>query len=273
MKLKTKSFYVADANGNEIDLDGMLVEIYKNANKTGLSLKDLLIGHHEFEEGEIYGQTLLSYFKLEDDGKLYYEGNVVQLMAEGQPIHITSIERPGMNDDEDINFETIKEFSNAFEINKPEELFADLLSEEEKQVFVSERNAKKEKEKPQAEDPAETERKKQQAEAEADVALRASLKPDQVYDDKKYQKVRSVYKDEGSKEYVAAPYHLFFGNPDEEPNLFIKRGKDWWQCPDQTAYEGETETQLIIEYDDLGTQREIIFNTETGEIKSPDINK
>lgn len=256
MKLKTKVLYVTDAAGNEIDLDDIPVQIYQNGSKTPLTLDQLLVGHSEFDEGEIYGQTLLSLLELRDDGKLYYENSYVELVTEHGPLRITGIERPGTTDDERITLDHIREFSKGLGISHPDKLFADLLSDDDKQTLASEFNPKAQA----AADPADAERK-------ADAALRAQVKPEQLYDEKKYRELLAYYKDKKCKQYVAEPYHIFFGNPDEEPCLFITRTKNLKHEPDQTAMEGETDKELVIQFDDLGTQREVVLNTESGEIK------
>lgn len=284
MELLTKKLIITDSKGEEVNVKRKNIGIYLNGKKTDFSMRDLF-KYTEYDDGEIYGDSLLGYYAATDDGKLSVAGSVVEFRDEdsGEQIKVVKIKRPGLTNDDEITFEEVQKFAHDFSIEKPEEVFPD-LNDEEKQVFIAEREkreaetAKEKAAAAQALAEAETARvakEKEDAEKEtlaaavkADKDLRESLKPASVYDEKGMRELRTYYKDKKCGENTTPPYHVFHGaQSEEEPCLLIKRGKDWWEQPEQTALQGETPDKLIIEFTDLGTQRELAFNTETGSIK------
>lgn len=281
MELKTKKILFTDSQGKEINVKCCKIDIYLNGKKTAFSLLEMF-SYIEFDAGEIYGNSLLSFYKVQEDGSLHVAGSTVQLFNANtnEFILVKEIVRPGMHDDDEISFDEVKKFAHDFSIEKPEEVFPD-LNDEEKQVFVAEREkreaetAKEKAEAAKALQEAETARLEKEKEdaataaEQADKDLRAKVKPENIYYDKKYQReVKDYYKNKGCTEHVSEPYRVWFGkDSEEEPCLFIQRGKDWKEQPSQESYEGETPTELIIVFDDLGTERELVFNTETGDIK------
>lgn len=297
MELKTQKFLITDSKGEETNVKRKNIAIYLNGKQTPFSLRDLF-GYIEFGGGEIYGNSLLSFYKVQEDGSLSVEGSIVQLFNAdtNEFILVKEIKRPGMNDDTTISFEEVQKFAHDFSIEKPDEVFPD-LNDEEKQVFIAEREkreaettkqkaeaakalqeaetARLEKEKEEQEIKAKEEAKT--AAQQADKDLRAKVKPENIYYDKKYQRdVKDYYKKQGCNEYASGALRVWFGKAsEEEPCLFIQRGmqneahglQDWFEQPKQESFEGETPNELIIEFTDLGTERELVFNKETGNIK------
>lgn len=282
MKLKTKVIYVTSPEGRHLDLDGVSVDILLNGKKSGKTLADVLAGYREFDRGEIYGQSLLSYYNLQDDGSLFVDGSHLQLQTEdGTLVKITRIKRPTLNDDCSIPFKTVQQFASDFAIAKPEEVFTD-LNDEEKAVFVAEREKEEATTRAQK---AQAEKELQDAEAarvakvkEDDKALRAQMKEGQLHEEESFKELQAYYKGKGCKEYTTDPYTVFFGaNSDEEPCLLVKRTTDpairpWYQEPEQTAYEDDG-SKIVISFDDLGKKKTVELNPETGEIKTPSLNQ
>jgi hypothetical protein len=272
MKLKTKKISFTDANGNEIDVEGVPVEILLNGEPSGLKLNDVLHGHREYDDGEIYCQTLLSYFDVKEDGKLYFENSYVELVTPTGALKVTRISRPSTHDDTRIDFDTLNKFVQQLGITHPDKLFTDLLSDAQKQEFVQAREQRSAS--AQGVDTAETER---QTAVNADEELRAQVDPHTsvLHEEAGIKDLRRYYKENGCKEYTSGAYRLFFGSPSTEPCLFIQRGtanpayglKEWWEEPDQTPFEGEEPNELVIEFTDLSARRELVFNKETGDIK------
>lgn len=277
MELLTKKILITDSKGEEVNVKRKNIGVYLNGKKTEFTLRDLF-KNTEFDDGEIYSNSLLGYYNITDDGKLFVAGSTVELRDEdsGEQICITKIKRPGITNDKEIPFEEVQKFSNDFSIEKPEEVFPD-LSHEEKAVFIAEREKREATTRQEKADAtkaladAETERiAKERADAEnAEKELLEKVDAKNIYDQKNFETTQEYFKGKGGKEYAQTPYHIFFA-PNEEPSLMIQRGKDWWEEPEQSSYEGETTGEIIIEFDDLGTQREIVLNTETGKINLKD---
>lgn len=282
MKLRTKLIQVTDLAGRELDLEGIPVEIILNKKAAGKTLDQVLVGYKEFDEGEIYGQTLLGFYNVQDDGSLFVDGSHIQLFNQvtQENIKVTGITRPGLNDDCEVSFEDVKQFIEDFNIEKPDEVFTG-ISEEEKDVLLAIRQqneASTRAAKAQADKDLKEAEAALQAKAleDADAALRAKIKSSELHDEKSYKEIQAFYKSKDCKEYVSPPFHVFFGaEADEEPCLLIRRGaasdkapaiKDWWQEPDQTAFEDGP--IITFEHDDLGEQKKVVFNSETGVIKS-----
>lgn len=273
MKLKTKLIHITDATGNDIDVSTSNCGLYLNGKKHTLSLPDV-IRDWEYDDGEIYGNTLLSFYNVTDDGKLFVAGSEIELRNDkGEQIKVTKITRPGIHDDTTISFEEVQKFVFDFEIENPEEVFPD-LNDEEKQVLIAQRETNEATTRKQKSDAdkalqdAEADRLAKEKET-ADKELRASLPTETVFNESAYREVKAFYKGK-STEHISDPYHVWYGK-NEEPCLFIKRGTSansaWWEQPKQLALEGETSNELVIEFNDLGKERELVFNMETKEIE------
>lgn len=277
MELLTKKILITDSKGEEINVKRRNIGIYLNGQKTTFSLRDLF-KYTEFSDGEIYGDSLLGYYNVTDDGKLFVEGSEIELREDtGEQIKVVKIKRPGLTNDDEITFEEVQKFAHDFSISKPHEVFSD-LNEEEKNVFIAEyeeREATTRKQKADAAkvlEEAETARKekeKEEAGIQADKELRAKVKPENLYNEKLMRQLRTMMKEKKCNENIKDKFHVFYGaGSNEEPLLMIKQGKDWWERPEEQEFlVGETDKELVIEFSDLGTQREATFNTETGEIK------
>lgn len=279
MILLTKLFLITDASGEDIDVKRMNIGVYLNGKKTEFTLRNLF-SKTEFDDGEIYGNSLLGFYNVTDDGKLFVEGSLVELRNEdnAEQIKFVKIKRPGITNDKEISFEDVQKFVQDFGIEKPADVFPD-LNDEEKNVLIAEqdqREATTRQEKTNAQkaiDEAEAariekekEEQAQQAEVEADKAMRAKINPANVYDGERYNETKEYFKNANGKEYISQPYHIFFAN-EEDPVLLIKRGKDWYEHPKQEAFESETEDEIIIEFEDMKVTKELTFNSATGEIK------
>lgn len=279
MKLKTHTFAISDANGNDINIEDLDVMVMLNGKQTDIKLKDLFspIGL-EFSDGEVEGNTLLSFYNITEDGMLEVEGSKVGLFLPeiNAPVKITSMERPMLNDDEMIAFERVVQFAEMLSIAQPEEVFTD-LNEEEKQAFINAR-AKSEEAKRTADTAATAtaaayveQKAKEQEEKRKEKELRESIDPNHVFDKKDYNSVRSFYNSIKFSEYIQNPYHLFYGKSEEhEPEVLIKRGADWWeQCTDVMVAD-EDEENVVIIFTDGNIEKEMKLNIATGEINLTD---
>ena len=142
MKLKTKIFQITDINDQEINIESKPVNVLCNGIKTPFGLPDVFT-YSEFDDGEIYGNSLLSCFNVKE-GKLCVQGSEVELrLADtNELIVIKAITRPGMHDDEMVSFDTIKQFAQDFNIQEPDNVFED-MNDDEKQFFIDARNTAK----------------------------------------------------------------------------------------------------------------------------------
>lgn len=288
MKLKTKLFIITDSADNDINLDEIDVILILNGEKTSSRVQDVF-SELEFEDGSIKGNSLLSYYNVNDDGSLSVEGSNIKLLDEtiNEPILIKSIKRPFIHDDTVIPFEHVQKFAEFFTIAKPDEVFTD-LTDEEKQFFITARNARLEEDiKAQRElrskeiKAAEQELADKQKEAEAlslmseeaakeavlkEKELKASINPKFVNIKKDYLANQNFYRSIDFKEYVDGFIHLFYGKSDDEnPFVLIKRGADWWEEPQDTQIADETDTTIVIEFTDGETLKQINLDITTGE--------
>ena len=274
MKLKTKLFLVTDSKGNPIDLEEANTIIVLNGQPTEIKLRHIF-SSLEYEEGEIYGNTLLSYYNI-IDGKLLVEGSEVQFMMADtkDPVLISAIERPSVNDDEVIPFDKVANFSELFLIAKPDEVFTD-LTQDEKQFFVDGRKVKQKqedirkgeeqklKEKADQEKAALAEESRKKAEEE----LKASIKPEYIQENKDYITTQRFFAGIGVEEYITGPYHLFYGpDRDQEPSLLIKRGDTWWEECLELDITEETVKTVTIKFNDGKTPKQLTLNIEKKEI-------
>lgn len=266
MKLKEKIFEVTDEKGNPLDLSQETnISVIINGIDSGLKINDIFRNHSLIEDvGTIYGTSLLSYFTPKDGKLIDGEGHTVEFFDTNKnPILvIDNTDEPFFDDDSIISFEYIKAFSELVGIKKADELFAPLLSDEEKEIFASERKSLLEKEESTRialEQKEAIEKEKQEADTielekqkEADYKkklddeLRSKISPDYIVEEKKYKEYQKFYSDNNFKEYISGNVHLFY-NKDwrdykEDPFVLVKRGDKWWE-------DVETEVDDIHEYD------------------------
>lgn len=295
MKLKTKLFLITDSTGEEMDIENRNIGIYLNGEKHPASVAELF-NYAEYDEGEIYGNSLLSYYQVTDDGKLSVEGSTIELRDNDtqEQIKFVRIVRPSVNDDGQISFDVVRLFSESFTIAKPDEVFTD-LTDEEKQIFISERaiqEATTQKQKAAAQkalDDAETERlaaekskadsdkakadaEKLQQDKEAEAQLKESIDPKLIQEKKDYKATQNFYAGIDFKEYIHPPYHLFYGKSEEdEPSILIKRGETWWEESADAYLNDENDKTATIVFTDGEIQKQLTLNIETGEINISDV--
>lgn len=291
MKLKTKLFLITDSTGEEMDIENRNIGIYLNGEKHPASVAELF-NYAEYDEGEIYGNSLLSYYQVTDDGKLSVEGSTIELRDDDtqEQIKFVRIVRPSVNDDGQISFDVVRLFSESFTIAKPDEVFTD-LTDEEKQIFISERaiqEATTQKQKAAAQkalDDAEIERlaaekskaDSDKAKADADKVqaekeLKESIDKKFIQEEKEYRSTQGFYRGIDFKEYINHPYHLFYGKSEgDEPSVLIKRGETWWEESADAYLDDENDKTATIVFTDGEIQKQLTLNIETGEINISDV--
>lgn len=280
MELKTKLLIITNAKGEEINVKKKVVALDLNGERSDIKLKDIF-SNLELDSGEIYGNSLLSYYEVNEDGSLQVEGSKIQLVDEAtnEPILVKSIKRPGVNDDDDMPFEHVKKFAKFFKIEKPEEVFTN-LTEDEKQIFISERAAKaqpaidKAAEDATAADDAAALELEAQKKANAD--LKASIDPAYVQEKPAYISTQGFYSGlPGFKEYIKEKYHLFYG-PDAsyEPCVLIKHG-EWWEevKEDNTEIIDKTDKTVVIDFKGINQKGKLTLDNETGDINITDVEQ
>ena len=283
MKLLTKLFLITDAKGKDINIKGKPIVVALNGEKTITKLEDIF-SHPEYDMGEIYGNSLLSLYQVQEDGSLQVEGSKIQLINfdTDELILVKKIDKPWVKADTDIPFEDVQKFSEYFKIAKPEEVFSSLTAEE-KQSFISAREAKAQENEVAAKaaaNQAETEAAttkaaadlllKEQKEKE-ETEYKATLDPQYVLDQNAYESLRTYYKGlEGFKHYINGLYEFFYGDDPSYPiGLAIKRGDAWWEeinDEDLTIIE-KNDKEVIIEFPDKGVPTRLILNREAGDIE------
>lgn len=273
MLLKSKLFLIADLNNNiNVNVEGREIAIQHNGQKTETKLSDI-ISEAEYDDGEIYGNSLLSYYNVMEDGSLEVPGSKIMLIdvATDTPILIKKIERPFIKSDDNIYFEDIKKFAEFFKIEKPEEVFTD-LSDEEKQWFISDRqaNAATAQADPDnsAEEAAAASEKEKQLKLQAEADLKATIDPEYVQDYNQYVAMKGFYGNIGYSEHVEPPYHVFYGNdPKHAPCVLIKRGENWWQELKEAEVDiDRTGDNPIFRFMDGTEQKELVINIATGQL-------
>lgn len=281
MKLQTKLLLVLNSKGNNLDFDGIDIAIMLNGKLTDMTLQDLF-ANLELDEGEIYGNSLFSYYNVED-GKLVVPGSEVQLVVKdtNEPIIIRGIKRPSVNDDMVVSFDQVREFAERFEITKPDEVFTN-LNDEEKQFFIDERNKKQQdqetgkqkaaREKQEEQENQEKEAANETARKKAEQELKASIDPKYVQEKKDYISTQRFYAGIDFKEYIIDQYHLFYGNTKEQdPTLLIKRGETWFEEIIDFDITDETDKTVVIEFTNGDKEKQLTLLLETGEITVTDI--
>ena len=268
MKLRTKIFVPVNAQGEELDLNDVDVALSLNGERQETRLKDVF-SELELEEGEIYGNSLLSYYTVAEDGSLQVQGSRIELIdtLTGDRIRIKEIYRPTINDDTDIPFEHVQKFAEFFKIERPDEVFHN-LNAEEKQAFIDQRLA--------AETAQSTQTSQEAAKAaqEAENALKASIDKNYVQDAKAYRATRSYYEGVDFKEYTDGPVSLFYGDTQGEPPcVLIKRGKDWWEEIQEPELVDKTDTSATIQYYDGEQLKSIELDLQAGSMKITDVDE
>lgn len=273
MLLKSKLFLIADLNNNiNVNVEGREIAIQHNGQKTETKLSDI-ISEAEYDDGEIYGNSLLSYYNVMEDGSLEVPGSKIMLIdvATDTPILIKKIKLPFIKSDDNISFEDIKKFTEFFKIEKPEEVFTD-LSDEEKQWFISDRqaNAASVQTAPDnsAEEAAAAAEKEKQLKLQAEADLKATIDPEYVQDYNQYVATKGFYGNIGYSEHVEPPYHVFYGNdPKHAPCVLIKRGENWWQELKEAEVDiDRTGDNPIFRFMDGTEQKELVINIATGQL-------
>lgn len=292
MELTERIFTGTDPEGKSNDLSQEKFSIKINGKDEGITLEHLFRKYALNEdEGAIYGTSLLSYFKV-DGGKLVdNEGHIVEFFtSDGKPFLITdNTEKPFIEDEAPIDLEYVKAFSEVIGINFPDVLFADLLSDEEKQYFINEReernikaqkaiNEQKEKE---AQDNAEKEllQKKQKEEQDkveelerkkqAEAEIVAKISPDFIVDERKYKKLQKDYQDLLFKEYIDADGIVhFFYSPKwkeyaEDPFILVKRTDSILEDVETDVENIAEEGNIVqVEYVDGEERKKLTLNLE-----------
>lgn len=140
-KLKEQVFHLIDAEGNDHPEEQQNIGVAINGVKP--ISKESVFCLTEFEDGELYGTSLLSYFTPKD-GKLVHGNTTVEFfnIDTNAPLKVTEITRPSFTNDVEINLEYVSLFSQLMGVPKPEELFADILDEGEKKTLIAEREAR-----------------------------------------------------------------------------------------------------------------------------------
>lgn len=276
MKLRSKVLIVTNESGNEINLEEKEVVLALNGERLDTKLQDVC-SDMEFDDGEVYGNTLLSYYGIQPDGSLQVDGSNIQLIdaATGDKILVKEMKRPSVHDDTEMPFEHLLKFIEYFKIAKPEEVFHN-LSKEEKQALADDRTAAQDKAMKEAEKSRqENESAKSQADeaaaAQAEADLKASIHPDLIRDQKDYNAIRSFYSGIDFKEYIKENIHLFYGKDENNPpSVLIKRGKAWWEeCQEPDVLE-ETDTNLVISYLDGEVSKRLNLDIESGDVTIED---
>lgn len=282
MKLQTQLFLITDAKGKEINVEKKNIILALNGERLTTGLKDIFSGL-EFDAGEIYGNSLLSYYNVNEDGSLEVEGSKVQLLdAEtDEPILVKRIKRPGVHNDSTISFEDIQKFSDYFKIAKPDEVFSN-LSAPEKQILMEARISREEVLKKQAADTLATEiealANQQKADAlekeKSEAELKASIDPAYVQDEKAYQATKAFYATlDGFKQYTQDKYHLFYGDdPNESLCLLIDRGATWKEevSPENIEIISKNDKHVLLEFTDGDKGRRIRLDLESGQMEIVD---
>lgn len=264
MKLNSKILVISNAKGEEINIKRKVIALDLNGERSDIKLKDIF-SNLEFDSGEIYGNSLLSYYQVNEDGSLWVEGSKIQMVDEatGEPILVKSIEEPSIYDDENMPFEHVQKFADFFKIAKPEEVFTN-LTDAEKQIFISERAAKTQ---PVIDQTAAALELDTQKKANAD--LKASIDPLYVQDKPAYIATQGFYSGlPDFKEYTKDKYTLFYGpDPQYPPCVLIKHG-EWWEevTEKNTEILDKTDNIVVIEFKEGDSLKKLTLDLGAGDI-------
>ena len=291
MELIEKIFRVTNAEGQPIDLsEEKDIAVIINGKDNGIKLEHVFRKYAlDEDEGTIYGTSLLAYFTPKDGKLVDAEGHTIEfLTTERKPILVTdNLEEPFLDDDADIDFDYVKAFSELVGINKPDELFAELLSDSEKEVFASERNKREADSKQKADadaqlkadaeakKKADTDAKQKEDEEtikkQADADARAKVDPDYLIEEPRYKQHQKFYGELGFKEYAGDNVHLFYGKKwkdyNEDPFVLVKRGDNWWEDV-ETDVDNivEDEKTVQLEFIDGEERKKLTLDLENGKI-------
>ena len=275
MKLQTQLFLITDSKGISTNVEDRSIVVALNGERLPTRLQDVFTGL-EFDDGEIYGNSLLSYYNINEDGSLEVDGSKVQLMdAEtDEMINVKRIKRPTVHDDSYISFENIQKFAEYFKIAKPDEVFSH-LNATEKQLFISDRLTKETAIQNSASQAAEAAVSKAAADLwekeQAEISLKASIDPNYVQDNKAYISTQSFYAAlDGFKEYINDKHHLFYGeDPNQSLCILIKRGANWWEEIREEKAEifAKSEKEVIIDFMDGEQEQRLRLDLESGQIE------
>lgn len=259
MKIRTKVFYHKDEAGKFDNLENHKVILIVNGKVTDTTLQDVFTDL-EFDDNEVYGNSLLSFYSLLNGNLVEKGSNIQWAIADTlEPIIITAIERPVINDDTNIPFEHVQKFAEFFQLEKPDEVFL-ILSEEEKQYFIDQRSKAANNTAKPKEQEEELAKKKEQE-------LKASIDPRYVQNKKDYLSTQSFYRSmDGFKEYINGCYHLFHGSDNvQEDCVLIKRGMDWWEEPKDIQVMDSNDKTVTVEFTDGAQLKNIVLDIPTGE--------
>ena len=240
MEIKERIFETTDAEGIRHDLSALTsIPVIINGKDNQITLQHVFRKFDlEEADGEIFGVSLLSYFTAKDGKLVDAEGNTVEFqLPDGKPLLITdNTQEPFIYDEAEVDLEYIKAFSELIGIKKPDELFADLLSETEKEYFTTERGKKEAEQstiasQKKAEEDALLEQKKQKEEedriANEKKEIIAKIDPAYLVDERKHKQLQKFYGDINFKEYIIGNTHLFYGKDwetyVEDPFMLIRR--------------------------------------------------
>lgn len=276
MKLRSKVIIITDAAGRETNIEGRDIVLSLNGERQTTKLQDVC-SDMEFDDGEFYGNTLLSYYGIQPDGSLQVEGSNIQLIdaATGEQIMVKEMKRPSVHDDTEMPFEHLLKFIEYFKIAKPEEVFHN-LSKEEKQALENDRTASRDKSIKEAE---QAQQANASAKAQADAAaaaqaeadLKASIHPDLIREQKDYNGIRSFYSGIDFKEYIKENTHLFYAKDENNlPCVLVKQGKAWWEECDDVEVLEETDANLVISYSTANAKKKLTLDIASGEITITD---
>lgn len=280
MKLLTTLLLITDAKGTKINVEKRPIIIDLNGERLPTKLQDIF-SSLEFDKGEIYGNSLLSYYRINEDGSLEVEGSKVQLVDEqtSEPVLVKKMERPGVHDDTTISFEDVQKFSEYFKIAKPDEVFSN-LSATEKQAFIDERTSREETANNEVAAANATatanEEAAKAAEAliekkKAEAALKASIDPAYVQDMAAYASTESFYGGlDVFKKYIQEPYHLFYGDdPNESLCILIKRGDTWFEEVKSENFDitDKTANAVVIEFNDGEIRKQLTLALDSGQME------
>ncbi len=275
MELRSKKSIIATEKG-PINAEGREIFLVINNEPSTVELKHIF-SHMEFDDGEISGNSLVNFYKVQEDGSLQVAGSKIQFMdtKTGEIILVKSIDNIRVGYDEsELSFEDIKKFSEHFNVQHPEEVFP--LTASEKEIIIAERIEREKQVQPVIEEPSSESIKEQEQASELErqnsikalAAYKASLDAKYVQDKKDVISAESFYSSIGFNKYEQDIYTLFYGDPKKEvPCILIKRG-DWWEeCSEETlAITDKTPEKVVFEFMDNKTPKTLTLDLTTGQI-------
>ena len=252
MKLKEKIFKFTTQDGKPARLSDEKITIIINDNEWEI---DAVFKKHDYEDGFLYGYSLLQYFTPEKGLLTDKEGHTVKFLNEKkEPLNIVEMKIPGIWDPPiEVSVDYIKDYSNTIGIQHPENLFTD-LSKEEKDMLIAESKKKEDKIAKEKEDKEKDDERIADEKEKDDERIADEKKKDdeRIADEKKKddeQKLKDDLKEDGylcewddyllyqkeyskgdAKEYKKDKYHVFYEKDEEEVLLILfKAGNDWFE--------------------------------------------